>query len=334
MKVLVTGGAGYIGSTICSALADRGHAPVILDSLVKGRREFTRGKIFYQGDIADRNLLEKIFSQHPEIAAVIHCAAWILVPESMAKPFEYYRENVAKSNEFFHHLHALNCNKIVFSSSASVYDTVPGFMVTENAPLNPQSPYARTKYMMECVLKDFGHAYGTQSILLRYFNPIAADPQLRSGVYTRTPTHIVDRLVDTSLGKIDEFHVTGIDWPTRDGTGIRDYIHVWDLALAHVQAIEKFASIFAQEKNRTVTINLGTGVGVTVKEMVSAFLRVSGKKLNIKETAARPGDVAGAYANADTAERLLGWKPQKSVDECIADALRWAHMRDEVLGNV
>lgn len=333
MKVLVTGGAGYIGSTICSALADRGHTPVILDSLVKGRREFTKQKIFYQGDIANKQLLNTIFLEHPEIEATIHCAAWILVPESMARPFDYYRENVAKSNEFFHHLHSLNCNKIVFSSSASVYDTVPGFMVTESAPLNPQSPYARTKYMMEWILKDLCHAYDMRAIVLRYFNPIAADPKLRSGVYTKTPTHIVDRLVDTSLGKIDEFHITGTQWPTRDGTGIRDYIHVWDLALAHVLAIENFNSIFAKEKTKDVVINLGTGLGVTVKEMVSAFMRVSGKKLNVKEVEARPGDVAGAYANADTAWRLLGWKAQKSVDACITDALRWAQIRDAVLEN-
>ena len=177
MKYLITGGAGYIGSTICSALEDEGHTPIILDSLITGRIEFTRGRIFYQADIADSSAVEKIFREHPDIQAVVHCAALIVVPESMAKPYEYYRENVAKSLELFRTLRDLGCKRIVFSSSAALYDVVPGFMVTEDSPLKPISPYARTKLMMEMILKDFCAAYGMRGIALRYFNPIGADPQ-------------------------------------------------------------------------------------------------------------------------------------------------------------
>ena len=155
MKFLITGGAGYIGSTIGSALKDAGHTPVILDSLITGRVEFTRGRIFYKGDIADAALLERIFREHPDIQATVHCAALIIVPESTEMPYEYYRENVAKSLELFHTLQRLGCRRVVFSSSASVYDVVPDFMVTEDAPLNPISPYARTKYMMEMILQGF-----------------------------------------------------------------------------------------------------------------------------------------------------------------------------------
>ncbi len=169
MKVFVTGGAGYIGSTICSALLDAGHTPIILDSLVTGREEFTHGQIFYKGDIADKALVQKIFEEHPEIYATIHCAALIVVPEFVENPYEYYRENVAKSLEFFNTLKNLGHGRVVFSSSASIYDMVPNYMVTEESPLKPSSPYARTKYMMEMILRDFCKAYQMEGIALRYF---------------------------------------------------------------------------------------------------------------------------------------------------------------------
>ena len=240
MRVLVTGGAGYIGSTIANALNDTGHQAVILDSLITGQKTFTKGHPFFEGDIADRALLERIFMEYPDIACTIHCAAIIVVPESVAQPYRYYRENVVKSLELFKHLEELGYPKAVFSSSASVYDAVPGFKVTEASPLKPSSPYARTKYMMEMVLEDLSHATLLRGIALRYFNPIGADPKLRSGVHVRQPSHVMGKLVDTALGKIPEFQITGVDWPTRDGSGIRDYIHVWDLAMAHVKAVESF----------------------------------------------------------------------------------------------
>ena len=205
MKVLVTGGAGYIGSTICSALLDAGHTPVILDSLITGRIEFTTNRIFYQGDIADSQLIRRIFAEHPDIFATIHCAALIVVPESVAHPFEYYRENVSKSLEFFNLLQQLGYGRVVFSSSASIYDMVPGYMVTESAPLKASSPYARTKYMMEMILKDFCTAYGMQGIALRYFNPIGADPQMRTGIHIEKPSHVLGKLVDTALGNLPQF---------------------------------------------------------------------------------------------------------------------------------
>jgi UDP-glucose 4-epimerase len=334
MKYLITGGAGYIGSTICSALEDAGHTPIILDSLVTGRKEFTKGRIFYHADIADEKAVAKIFREHPDIQAVVHCAALIVVPDSVTQPYEYYRENVGKSLELFRTLNRIGCKKVVFSSSAAIYDTVPGFMVTEQSPLKPTSPYARTKYMMEMILKDFCSAYGMQGIALRYFNLIGADPKMRSGLHVENPTHILGKLVQVALGELPFFEITGTDYATRDGTGIRDYIHIWDLVQAHVKAVTDFDGVLQRAGNPAdnyVVVNLGTGKGVTVREMVTAFQKVYGKAIPMKEVGRRPGDIAGAFANADTAEKLLHWKAELSIEHGIADALKWGEIRKTIL---
>ena len=335
MKVLITGGAGYIGSTICSALIDQGHTPIILDSLITGRKEFTRDRIFYHGDITDAILLERIFKDHPDILGTIHCAALIVVPESVSKPYEYYMENVGKSTTFFYLLHQLGYPRVVFSSSAAIYDVVPNYMVNETSPLRPDSPYSRTKYMMELVLKDFCTAYKMQGIALRYFNPIGADPKMRSGIHAKDPSHILGKLVAVARGKQPVFQITGTHWPTRDGTGIRDYIHVWDLANAHIHAMERFDQVMASSKSNETqyqVINLGTGRGVTVREMVVAFEKVYGQVIAKTEVDSRPGDVAGAYANADTALRLLNWKAELSLEQGVADALKWGAIRKDIIG--
>jgi UDP-glucose 4-epimerase len=334
MKILVTGGAGYIGSTICSALIDANHTPIILDSLVTGRVEFTKDRIFYKGDIADGDLLKRIFLDHPDIFATIHCAALIIVPESTEKPYEYYRENVGKSLELFYSLKNLGGTRVVFSSSASVYDVVPGFMVTENAPLNPTNPYGRTKYMIEMILKDYCAAYPMYGIALRYFNPIGADPKMRTGLPLANPSHAIGKLVDVQLGKLPAFTITGTDYKTRDGTGIRDYIHVWDLAQAHVRAVEKFDSAFTtagSPSTNYLVINLGTGRGVTVRELVNAFETVVGKEIKKTDGPRRPGDTTGSFCNSNTARKLLGWNAELSIEEGISDALKWGKLRDSML---
>lgn len=334
MKILVTGGAGFIGSTICSALIDAGHTPIILDSLITGREEFTKGRVFYKGDIADSELVNKIFGKHTDIYATIHCAALIVVPESTEKPFEYYRENVGKSLSFFNSLKENGCGRLVFSSSASIYDVVPGFMVTESAPLNPLSPYARTKFIMEMILRDFCSAYKMQGVALRYFNPIGADPQLRTGLQIKNPSHAIGKLVDVQMGNIPQFTITGTDYKTRDGTGIRDYIHVWDLAQAHIRAVEHFDRAFKNADNpqdNYLVINLGTGRGVTVRELVTAFEAVVGETISKADGPRRPGDTAGSFCNADTAMKLLGWKAELPIEIGISDALKWGKKRDTVL---
>ena len=332
MKVLVTGGAGYIGSTVCSALLDAGHTPVILDSLITGREEFTRGRLFYHGDIADEALLDRIFSEHPQIDCAIHLAALIVVPDSVSNPYEYYKENVTKSLTFFRCLLSKGMRKVVFSSSAAMYDDAPDFLVTEKSALNPRSPYARTKYMIELILEDFCAAYDFKSISLRYFNVVGADPKLRTGPHNPSPSHILGKLISTAEGDLDKFTITGVDWPTRDGTGIRDYFHVWDLARAHVLAVERFDGAIFSFGSNYAPVNLGCGNGVTVNEIVGAFEKVYGRKIAKTTAPPRAGDVAGAFASTVRAEALLGWKAELSVEEAIKDALNWGKVRKTVLG--
>jgi len=332
VKVLVTGGAGYIGSTTAKALEEAGHVPVILDSLLSGPRAFVRDRIFYQGDVADRALLSRVVEEHPDLDCTIHMAARIIVPESVEQPYAYYRDNVAGSLELFDQLATLGKPRVLFSSSASIYATVEGFEVTEQSPLAPGSPYARTKAMMEAILIDMAAATDLRAIILRYFNPIGSDPDLESGVYVREPSHVLGQLVLAAQGLKDHFTITGTEHPTRDGTGIRDYIHVWDLAKAHVAAVEQFDQALAQQEASSLVLNVGTGSGVTVRELVTAFEKVYGAQVPVREAPPRPGDAVGAYANVDEVRRVLGWSAELSLEDAIASALAWGRRRKEILG--
>ena len=332
MKVLVTGGAGYIGSTTAKALEVAGHTPVILDSLLTGPRAFVRDRIFYQGDVADRGLLGRVVADHPDIACTIHMAARIVVPESVAQPYLYYRDNVAKSLELFDELVRLGKPRVLFSSSASVYAAGRDFEVTEESPVDPSSPYARTKHMMEQMLQDLASSGDLRAVILRYFNPIGADPALESGVYAREPSHVLGQMTMAALGQRDAFAITGTDLPTRDGTGLRDYVHVWDVAQAHVAAVERFDAALAQTGGASTVVNIGTGQGVTVRELLDIFERVFGRPVPTVEAPPRPGDTVGSFANVDKARDLLGWTSDLSVADGVGSALRWARRRREVLG--
>ena len=332
MKVLVTGGAGYIGSVTAKALEAAGHTPVVLDSLVTGPRAFVRDRIFYEGDIADRGLLRKIVSDHPDLGATIHMAARVVVPESVAEPAMYYRENVAKTLELVDELVSAGKPRFVFSSSAAVYAAKDGFEVTEDDPIEPSSPYARTKWIVEQVLTDVAAATDLRAIILRYFNPVGSDPDLESGVHARRPSHVLGQLVMTARQLQEHFTITGTDLPTRDGTGIRDYVHVWDVAQAHVRTVERFDDAVAAGSHGTVTVNVGTGGGITVRELVDTFERVLGRPMNVEEGQARPGDTIGAFANVDRARTLLGWTSSLSLEQAIESALAWADRRGRLLG--
>ena len=333
MKVLVTGGAGYIGSTTAKALESAGHTPVILDSLLTGPRAFVRDRVFYEGDIADRALLRRIVDEHPDLACTIHMAARIVVPESVAQPYVYYRDNVAKSLDLFDELNALGKPRVVFSSSASLYDTpANGFEVDEQSPLAPPSPYARTKFMMEQILADLAEATDLRAIMLRYFNPIGADPDLETGVYAREPSHVLGQLVLAATGQRDAFTITGTEHPTKDGTGVRDYLHIWDLAQAHVAAVERFDAVLEKTGTTSTVINIGTGEGVTVRELIATFAEVFGREVPTVEAPPRPGDAVGAYANVDKALELLQWSAKLTLAEGIDSALAWNAKRIDVLG--
>ena len=326
MKVLIAGGAGYIGSTVASACLDAGISPVILDSLVTGRPEFAAGRPFYPGDIADGPLIDRIFAEHPDIGAVIHGAALIVIPDSVADPVGYYRANVTKSLEFVAHLLRNGCGRLIFSSSAAIYRAGPDLAVDEDSLVDPQSPYARTKAVCEAMFADIAASRPIRVLSLRYFNPIGADPKMRSGLQLRQPTHALGRLIRAHDEGVP-FLVTGTDWPTRDGSGLRDYVHVWDLAAAHVVALTRFDAL----PGPTTVINLGSGAGTTVRELLAAFNQVTGCPVEARAAARRPGDVAGAYTRIDRAARLLGWRPQYDLTEGIGHSLQWAALRDEIL---
>lgn len=326
MRVLIAGGAGYVGSTIASACLDAGITPVILDNLVTGRRKFVAGREFYEGDIADGPLLDRIFSEHPDIGAAVHCAALIVVPDSVADPVGYYQANVVKSLDFVTHLLRNGCGRLIFSSSAAIYQAEDDLSVDEDSPVCPQSPYAWTKAMCEVMFADIAEAQPIRVVSLRYFNPVGADPAMRTGLQLPRPTHALGQMIRAREDSVP-FLITGTDYPTRDGSGIRDYIHVWDLAAAHVAALRQFDAI----PGPATVINLGTGRGTTVRELLDAFNRVSDSPIQGRDVGRRPGDVAGAYTRSDRAKRLLGWVPRYDLDEGIRHSLQWAAVRDQIL---
>lgn len=322
MKVLITGGAGYIGSTVATACLEAGIETVLLDDLSTGLEAFGEGRSLYVGDIADGALLDRILGDHPDIDAVVHCAARIVVAESVSDPLGYYDSNVGKTVVLLRRLRDAGIDRIVFSSSAAVYASDAGGGVDESSALAPSSPYASTKAMVEQILADAATAGDFRAIALRYFNPIGADPRLRTGLQNPTPSHALGKIMQARAEDIP-FSVTGTDWPTRDGSGLRDYIHVWDLALAHVAAVQKFDGIATTQEPYRV-INLGTGDGVTVRELVAAFERVTGEPLPATDAPRRPGDQAGAFAIVDRAAELLDWRTERSIDDGVRDSLAWA----------
>ena len=328
MKTLITGGAGYIGSTIASACLDAGHEVVILDDLSAGRREFVRDLPFYEGDVGDQTLLNQVFTEHA-IDAVVHCAAKIVVPESVEHPLAYYTNNVGKTLVLLAAMNRHHVTRLLFSSSASIYGPDDNFQVDEQSPLQPSSPYARTKFMTELILNDIAAASDLRVISLRYFNPIGTDPQLRTGQQIEHPTHVLGKLIEAWQADTT-FTVTGVDWPTRDGSGIRDFIHVWDLALAHVAALERFDQVSGPSGYQA--INIGTGRGVTVRELVAAIEQATGRPLKSVDGPPRPGDVCGVYTTLDQASELLDWSTKLTEADGIRDAIAWLPQRRALLG--
>ncbi|WP_291313268.1 UDP-glucose 4-epimerase GalE [Corynebacterium sp. UBA2622] len=323
MKVLITGGAGYIGSTIASCCEDAGITPVILDDYSTGLRVYASRYAHYEGDIADRAVLNRIADEHPDLDAVIHCAAKIVVPESVEQPLDYYGTNVGKAITLVDALSARGISRFLFSSTAAMYEPDPDFMVSETSTVDPGSPYAASKWMLERVLADAAAAGRITATTLRYFNPIGADPQMRTGLQNPAPSHALGKML-TAHATDDVFTVTGVDWPTRDGSGLRDYIHVWDLGRAHVLALQ--ATLAPYE-----VINLGTGTGTTVFELAEAVGEVTGTPLRVEGADRRDGDVVGAAARIDKARELLGWLPELSIADGVRHSIEWSEKLPEVL---
>jgi UDP-glucose 4-epimerase len=332
MKVLITGGAGYIGSVITYAFSDRGHQVVIIDKSEMNSEMNIPGCYYYCGDITNKEILNKVFTEHTDIELIIHCAERGSVSNSVYNPYEYYSTNVVQTMELFKNLRDLGLRKIIFASSAAVYDNVPGYMVTEQSPIKPRSPFGRSKYITEMILKDFCDAYGMQCITLRYFNPIGADPKGRCGKSrSASAGNIITGLVNVIDGDESCFVISGDDWGTRDGTCVRDYIHIWDVAMANVLAAENFDTSFAKagpEYSNYLSLNIGSGIDVTVKEFISAFENVTGEKVPVRVGSRRTGDISGSYANIKLAEKTIGWHPEYVVENAILDYLNWLDNND------
>lgn len=328
MKILVTGGAGYIGSHTCVSLLEKGHEVIVADDLSNSSEEslrrvekITGGKIaFYETDLCKDGEADRIFKENPGIDAVIHFAALKAVGESVAKPLEYYTNNLTCTFTVLNAMRANGVKNFVFSSSATVYGEPKSVPVTEDFPTSATNPYGATKLFTERILTDFCAADPTFNVaLLRYFNPIGAHP---SGLIGEDPNGIPNNLVpyiaQVAVGKLEKVNVFGNDYPTKDGTGVRDYIHVMDLARGHVDALDKLA-----QGCGLFICNLGTGTGYSVLEVIAAFSKACGKEIPYKICPRRPGDVAELYANPALALKELGWKAEYGIEEMCAHSWNW-----------
>ena len=325
--VLVTGGAGYIGSHTCVELSEAGYDFVVYDNLSNSSQEALKrvekiiGKAikFVKGDIREREKLQETFDRY-DIDSVIHFAGLKAVGESVEKPLKYYDNNICGTVALCEVMEANNCKNIVFSSSATVYGDPHTTPIKENFPLSATNPYGRSKLFIEEILRDLNVADSSwRVILLRYFNPVGAH---KSGTIGEDPNGIPNNLMpfisQVAVGKRKELSVFGDDYDTHDGTGVRDYIHVVDLAKGHVKALDKM-----KKMEGVLTVNLGTGKGYSVLDMVHAFEKASGKKVPYKIAPRRPGDIAKCYADPSYAKEVLGWEATRGVDEMCEDTWRW-----------
>lgn len=326
-KILTTGGAGFIGSHTCIELIENGYEPVVVDNLsnskeesLKRVREITGSDIaFHRVDLLDKQALFDVFAEH-DIHAVIHFAGLKAVGESTQIPLQYYHNNITGTLILCEAMAAHNVKNMVFSSSATVYGDPHKTPITEDFPLSASNPYGRTKLMIEEILRDLYNSDKTWNIaLLRYFNPVGAH---KSGKIGEDPNGIPNNLFpyisQVACGRLEKLKVFGNDYPTKDGTGVRDYIHVVDLARGHIKALEKLES-----KPGVFACNLGTGKGYSVLEAIQAFEKASNKKVPYEITSRRPGDIAACYADPSFANSELGWQAEHGLDEMCRDAWRW-----------
>ncbi len=321
MNILVVGGAGYIGSHMCQMLAAAGHTVVVLDDLSTGHREAVLWGELVVASMDDRAVVMETLRRHA-IEVVMHFAASSLVGESMNDPYRYYQNNVAATLQLLMAMKDVGVSQFVFSSTAAVFGEPQQERIQSTHPRQPINPYGNSKLAVELMLEDAARAYGLRATSLRYFNAAGADPQARIGESHACETHLIPRLLRRAAGEALEVQIFGTDYDTRDGTCVRDYVHVCDLATAHLQAMD-----YSRQQPGFHAFNLGNGAGYTVLEVVAAAERVSGVDLQLPRGPRRAGDPAVLVASSDKARRLLLWEPQRpSIDQIVADAWRW-HQR-------
>lgn len=317
--VLILGGAGYIGSHMLKTLHRYGAQPVTLDSLVTGHRNAVRYGELVEGDLADRTLLQDLFSKR-RFDAVMHFASFIQVSESVEDPAKYYRNNVVNTQNLLDAMLANGVRRFIFSSSAAVFGEPAYTPIDEDHACAPLSPYGRSKWMVEQLLRDYSHAYGLRSVSLRYFNAAGADPDGELGERHEPETHLIPRVLNAAAGRQDDVTVFGDDYPTPDGTCIRDYIHVSDLCEAHWLALRWLHAGGAGSE----AFNLGNGNGYSVREVIDTAIDVTGKDIATRIAARRAGDPARLVADATRAHKVLGWKPRHgALEQIVADAWQW-----------
>jgi len=320
--VLVTGGAGYIGSHTCKVLARAGYQPVVFDNLSRGHREAVRWGPLIEGDLADRSRLVTALETH-QVAAVMHFAAYAYVGESVADPATYYRNNLGGSLSLIEAMRETGVDKIIFSSTCATYGIPAGGPIREDTPQLPVNPYGETKLAIERALHWYGAAYGLRSVSLRYFNAAGADPEGEIGELHEPETHLVPLVLQTALAQRAHVDIYGTDYPTPDGTAVRDYTHVEDLAEAHLRALEHLRA-----GGDTTAVNLGSGRGHSVREVITAAEAVCGRTIPWRAAARRPGDPPMLVADPSLAAEQLGWRAQHSdLGTIIRTAFAWHESR-------
>lgn len=318
MKVLVAGGAGYIGSHVVSDLARHGHQPVILDNLSKGHRAAVKEGRLVIGDLKDSDLVKKVLTEE-KIEAVIHLAAYSLVGESVQDPGKYFDNNIANGIKLLDAMRACGVKFFVLSSTAAVYGEPEQTPITEDHPKKPTNPYGFSKLTLEGILDAYDRAYGLRYISLRYFNAAGADPKAEIGEDHHPESHLIPIILQTALGTRENIQLFGTDYPTPDGTCIRDYIHVADLSQAHLLALESLI-----ERSTSQIYNLGNGHGYSNLEVIETARKVTGKPIKVVEAPRRPGDPAILVASSDRIRKELGWSPQyPELEAIIATAWNW-----------
>jgi UDP-glucose 4-epimerase len=315
--ILVTGGAGYIGSHTLFSLVDAGHAPVTVDNLSYGHRQAVLDGHFVQADLEDREALKSLFESYA-IDAVIHFAAFCYVGESVTSPRKYFSNNLVNGLNLLDAMLEAGVDKIIFSSSCAVYGEPQEVPIPETHPKSPINPYGMSKHFFERILSSYNSAYGLKYVSLRYFNAAGADPQGRIGESHEPETHLIPLVLQTALGRRSEVKIFGTDYPTADGTCIRDYVHVCDLAQAHVLGLDYLLS-----GGNSICLNLGTGAGHSVREVVERCRQICQNPIPCREVAQRPGDPPELVSLGDMARQILDWSPQYSLNEIIATAWNW-----------
>ena len=323
--ILVTGGAGYIGSHAVLALLKAGYEVIVLDNLVYGHQELIEAVLQVElivGDTSDRTLLDKLFATR-NIAAVMHFAAYIAVGESVTDPAKYYRNNVNGTLTLLEAMVAAKVDRFVFSSTCAIYGMPQQVPMTEDHPQNPLSPYATSKWMVEKILADFDIAYNLQSVIFRYFNASGADPGGLLGEDHNPETHLIPLVLLAALGRRESISILGTDYETPDGTAVRDYIHVTDLANAHVLGLD-----YLLQGGKSEIFNLGNGNGFSVREVIETAKAVTGKEIKIVESDRRPGDPPILVGSSEKAQKILQWHPQyPDLSKIVANAWQWHQKR-------